>query len=74
MCRYRGKELDSNLFFAIYLNIFLRIIAHAIRSLYLERNQIPLKVRVDVFKSVVLPHLFFSGVFIQTFAAKNVHL
>ena len=32
--------------------------ASAIRSLYLVRNQIPLKVRIDVFKSVVLSSFF----------------
>ena len=47
--------------------------ANAIRSLYLVRNQIPLKVRIDVFKSVVLSHLSFSGVFLQTLTVKNIN-
>ena len=47
--------------------------ANAIRSLYPVRNQIPLKVRVDVFKSVVLSHLSFCGVFLQTLTAKNIN-
>ena len=47
--------------------------ANAIRFLYLVRNQIPLKVRIDVFKSVVLSHLSFSGVFLQTLTVKNIN-
>ena len=39
--------------------------ANAICFLHPVRNQIPLKVRVKVFKSVVLSHLSFSGVFLQ---------
>ena len=46
---------------------------NTIRSLYLLKYQIPLKVRIDVFKSVVLSHLSFSGVFLQTFTAKNIN-
>ena len=46
---------------------------NAIRSLYLERNQIPLKARIVVFKSVVLSHPSFSGVFLQTPTAKNIN-
>ena len=45
------------------------LMANAIRSLY----QIPLKVRIDVFKSVVLSHLSFSGVFLQTLTVKNIN-
>ena len=47
--------------------------ANKVRSLYLVRNQIPLKVRMDVLKSVVLSHLSFSGVFLQTLTAKNIN-
>ena len=47
--------------------------ANAIRSLHLVRNQISLKLRIDVFKSVVLSHLSFSGVSLQTFTAKNIN-
>ena len=47
--------------------------ANAIRSLYLVRNQIPLKVRIDVFKSVVLSRLSFNGVFLQTPLQKNIN-
>ena len=43
--------------------------AAAIRSLYLVRNHIPLDVRLQVFKSLVLSHLSFSGVYLQTLSA-----
>ena len=47
--------------------------ANAIPSLYLVRSQIPLKVRIDVFKSDVLSHLSFSGVFLQTVTVKRLN-
>ena len=46
--------------------------ADAIRSLYHVRNQIPLKVRIDVFKLVVFSQLSFSGVFLQILTVKNI--
>ena len=46
--------------------------AAVIRSLYLVRNHIPLEVRLQFFKSLVLSHLSFSGGNLQTFSAKNV--
>ena len=72
-CRHLGVQIDSNLTFENHLNSVLRKMANAIRSLYRVRSQIPLKVRIDVFKSVVLSHLSFSGVFLQTLAVKNVN-
>ena len=72
-CFYLGVQIDSNLTFENHLNSVSRKMANAIRSLYLVRNQIPLKVRIDVFKSVVLSHLSFSGVFLQTLTAKNIN-
>ena len=72
-CRYLGVQIDSNLTFENHLNTVLSKMANAIRSLYLVRNQIPLKVRIDVFKSVVLSHLSFSGVFLQTLTVKNIN-
>ena len=71
-CRYLGVQIDSNLTFENHLNSVLSKMANAIRSLYLVRNQIPLKVTIDVFKSVVLSHLSFSGVFLQTLTVKNI--
>ena len=70
-CRYLGVQIDSNLTFENHLNSVLSKIANAIRSLYLVRIQIPLKGRIDVFKSVVLSQLSFSGEFLQTRTAKN---
>ena len=72
-CRYLGVQIDSNLTFENHLNSVLSKMANAIRSLYLVRNQIPLKMRIDVFKSVVLSHLSFSGVFLQTLIVKNLN-
>ena len=68
-----GVQIDSNLTFENHLNSVLSKMANAIRSLYLVGNQIPLKVRIDVFKSVVLSHLSFSGVFLQTLTLKNIN-
>ena len=72
-CCYLGVQIDSNLTFQNHLNLVLRKMANAIRSLYLVRNQIPLKVRVDVFKSVLLSLLSSSGIFFQTLTAKNIN-
>ena len=72
-CRYRGVQNDSNLNFENHLNSVLSIMANTIRSSYLLRNQIPLKVKIHVFESVVLSHLSFSGVFLQTLTAKNIN-
>ena len=73
VCRYLGVQFDSNLTFEIHLNSVLSKMANAIRSLYLVINQIPLKVRIDLFKSVVLSHLSFNGVSLQTLTVKKKH-
>ena len=57
-CLYLGVQIDSNLTFDDHVNSVLSKMANANRSLYLVRNQIPLKVRIDVYESVVLSHLF----------------
>ena len=72
-CRCLGVQIDSNLTFENHLNSVLSKMANAIRSLYLVKNQIPLKARIDVFKSVVLSHLSFSGVVLQTLTVKNIN-
>ena len=53
-CCYLRVQMDSNLTFENHMNSVLSKMANAIRSLFLVRNQIPLKVRIDVFRSVVL--------------------
>ena len=70
---YLGVQIDSNLTFENHLNSVLSKMANASRSVYLVSNQIPLKVRNDVFKSVGLSHLSFSGVFLQTLTVKNIN-
>ena len=72
-CCYLGVQIDSNLTFENHLNSVFGKMADAIRSLYLVGDQIPLKVRTDVFKSTVHSNLSFSGVFFQTFTAKNIN-
>ena len=72
-CQYLGVQIDSKLTFENHLNSILSKMANAIRSLYFIRNQIPLKVKIDVFKSVVFSHLSFSGVFLQTLTVKNIN-
>ena len=71
-CRYLGIHLDSKLTFEAHLVVVSKKMAAVIRSLYLVRNHIPLEVRLQVFKSLVWPHLSFSGVYLQTLSAKNV--
>ena len=71
-CRYLGIHLDTKLTFEAHLNVVLKKMAAASRSLYLVRNYIPLEVRLQVFKSLVMSHLSFSGVYLETFSAKKV--
>ena len=71
-CRYLGVQIESNVTFENHMNSASRKMANAIGALYLVRNQIPLKVRIHVFKSVALSHLSFSAVFLQTFTANSI--
>ena len=43
ICCYLGTQLDSKLTFEAHLNVVLKKMAAAIRSLYLVRNHIPLE-------------------------------
>ena len=71
-CRYQGVQIDSNLTFENQLNSVLCKMANAIRSLYLVKNQIPLK--LIMFSSLLHSiTFFFSGVFLQTLTAKNIN-
>ena len=66
--RYLGITIDSKLNFHVQLNKVLSNMATAIRSIYLIRYQcyqLPLKVRLMLFKSLVLSHLTFSAVSFQ---------
>ena len=66
-----ASEYDFSFFSAILLaSCFIAFNSNTIRSLYLVRNQIPLKV-IDAFKSFVLSRLSFSAVFLHTLTAKN---
>ena len=71
-CRYLGIHLDSKMTFEAHLIVILKKMAAAIRSLYLVRNHLPLEVRLQVLKSLVLSHLSFSGVYLQTLSAKYI--
>ena len=71
--RYLGVQIHSNLNFENHLNSVLSKMTNAVLSLYLERNEIALKVRIDVFRSIVPSHLSFSGVFSQTLTVKNLN-
>ena len=46
--------------------------AHAIRSIYLIRHQIPLNARILLLKSLVLSHLSYLAIFFQNLSAKNL--
>ena len=46
--------------------------ALAIRSIYLVRNQIPLKARKNLFRSLVLSHLEFSSIFFQSLPSYSI--
>ena len=45
--------------------------AHAIRSIYLIRHQVPLNARI-LLKSLVLSYLSFSAIFFRNLSAKNL--
>ena len=64
-CRYIGVILDKELTYQKQPNNEISIMGLAIRSIYLVRNQIPLKARINLFRSLVLSHLEFSAIFFQ---------
>ena len=71
-CRYHGIQIDRNLSFNVQLKKTLKKMAHAIRSFYPIRHQIPLNKRILLLKSLVLSHLSFSAIFFQNLSAKNL--
>ena len=70
-CRYLGIQIDRNLSFDEQLNKTLNKMAHAIRSIYLVRHQVPLDARI-LLKSLVISHLSFSAIFSQKLSAENL--
>ena len=46
--------------------------AHAIRSIYLIRHQLPLNAPILLLNSLVLSHFSFSAIFFQNLSAKNL--
>ena len=63
--RYLGVILDKELTYQKQLNNVISKMALAIRSIYLVRNQIPLKARINLFRSPVLSHLEFRAIFFK---------
>ena len=64
-CRHLGVILDKELTYQKQLQNLISNMA--IRSIYLVRNQIPLKDRIYLFRSLDLSHLEFSAIFIYSF-------
>ena len=62
-CRYLAIQIDRNLSFEEQLNKTFKKMAHAIRSKYLIRHQVPLNARILLLKSFVLLHLSFLAIF-----------
>ena len=71
-CGYLGVILDKDLTYQKQLNNVISKIALAIRSIYLVRNQIPLKARINLFRSLVLSHLEFSAIFFQNLPSYSI--
>ena len=65
--RYLVIQIDRNLSFGEQLNKTLKKMAHAIRSIYLIRHQIPLK--AFFLNKNVLSYLSFSGICVQYLSA-----
>ena len=71
-CRYLGVIIDRELTYQNQLNKVISKMASAIRSLYLVRYQVPLKTRLNLFKSLVLSHLDFSAIFFQNLPSYSI--
>ena len=70
--RYLGVILDKELTYQKQLYNLVSKMALAIRSIYLVRNQIPLKARINLFRSLVLSHLEFSATFFQSLPSYSI--
>ena len=64
-CRYLGVILDKELTYQKPLNNVISKMALAIRSNHLVRNQIPLKARMNLLRSLLLSHLEISAICFQ---------
>ena len=71
-CRYIGAILDKDLTYQKQLNNVISKMALAIRSIYLVRNQIPSKARINLFRSLVLSHLELSAIFFQSLPSYSI--
>ena len=71
-CIYLCVILDKELAYQKQLNNAISKMALAIRSIYLVRNQIPLKARINLFRSLVLSHLEFSAIFFQSLPSYSI--
>ena len=70
--RYLGVILDKELTYQKQLNNVISKMALANRSIYLVRNQIPLKARINLFRSLVLSHLEISAIFFQSLPSYSI--
>ena len=70
-CRYLAIQTDRNLSFEEQLNKTLKKIAHAIRSNYLIRHQVPPNARILLLKSLLLSHLSFWQSFFKFYLQKT---
>ena len=71
-CRYLGVIFDKELKSQKQFNIVISKMALAIRSIYLVHNQIPLKARINLIRSLVLSHLEFSAIFFQSLPSYSI--
>ena len=70
--RYLGVVLDKELSYQKQLNNVISKMASAIRSIYLLRNQMPLRARINLFGSLVLSHLDSSAIFFQSLPSNSI--
>ena len=72
--RYLGVIIDRELTYQNQLNKVISKMASGIRSLYLVRYQVPLKTRINLFKSLVLSHLDFSAIFFENLPSYSIDI
>ena len=72
-CRYLSVKIDRELIYQNQLNKVVSKMASEIRSLYLVRYQVPLKTRINLFKSLFLSYLDFSAIFFQNLPSYSIY-